>query len=302
MYKNHKIAAVVPAYNEEKLIGETLSSIPEYVDRIYAVDDGSTDRTFEIVQEFAKKDSRIVCIKHEKNRGLGAAIVTGYKRALQDKMDIVAVMAGDNQMDPKDLSTLLDPIVEGKVDFAKGNRFLKNYDLRMSYWRRFGTFLLTMLTKIASGYWHVGDSQNGYVAITINALKKIDLNKLHKSYSFENDLLIKASVAGLRVVNVPVKIRYKIGERSKIKYSKFMISTSWLLLKSFLWRIWVEYIKKGKLIGFLYLISFILIVGSFLMLLIFPKMALEVLIAGSVMFLTSCLWEVTLKKGVGEYE
>ena len=302
MYKNHKIAVVVPAYNEEKLIGETLSSIPEYVDRIYAVDDGSTDRTFEIVQEFAKKDSRIVCIKHEKNRGPGAAIVTGYKRALQDKMDIVAVMAGDNQMDPKDLSTLLDPIVEGKVDFAKGNRFLKNYDLRMSYWRRFGTFLLTMLTKIASGYWHVGDSQNGYVAITINALKKIDLNKLCKSYSFENDLLIKASVAGLRVVNVPVKIRYKIGERSKIKYSKFMISTSWLLLKSFLWRIWVEYIKKGKLIGFLYLISFILIVGSFLMLLIFPKMALEVLIAGSVMFLTSCLWEVTLKKGVGEYE
>jgi glycosyltransferase involved in cell wall biosynthesis len=223
MYKNHKIAAVVPAYNEEKLIGETLSSIPEYVDRIYAVDDGSTDRTFEIVQEFAKKDSRIVCIKHEKNRGLGAAIVTGYKRALQDKMDIVAVMAGDNQMDPKDLSTLLDPIVEGKVDFAKGNRFLKNYDLRMSYWRRFGTFLLTMLTKIASGYWHVGDSQNGYVAITINALKKIDLNKLHKSYSFENDLLIKASVAGLRVVNVPVKIRYKIGERSKEKYRNSLV-------------------------------------------------------------------------------
>ncbi len=295
MYRGYKIGVAVPAYNEEKLIGETLKGIPSFVDRIYVVDDASTDNTSKIVEEFMKKDSRIVLIRHSENKGVGGAIVSAWKRGIEE-VDILAVMAGDNQMDPEDLPALLDPIVEGKVDFTKGNRFLKDYDLRMSYWRRFGTFLLTVLTKIASGYWHIGDPQNGYVAIATNALKKIDLDKLYKGYAFENDLLIKANVAGLRVVNVPVKIRYKIGERSKIKYSKFIISTSWFLLKSFLWRIWVEYIKKKKPIGFLYLAGFILIVGSFLMFLISPKMALEVLVTGSVVFIASCGWEARFER------
>jgi len=263
MYRGYKIGVAVPAYNEERLIGETLKGIPSFVDRIYVVDDASTDNTPKIVEDFMKKDSRIVLIRHSENKGVGGAIVSAWKKGI-DKVDILAVMAGDNQMDPENLPALLDPIVEGKVDLAKGNRFLKDYDLRMSYWRRFGTFLLTVLTKIASGYWHISDPQNGYVAIATSALKKIDLDKLYKGYAFENDLLIKASIAGLRVVNVPVRIRYKIGEKSKIKYSKFIICTSWFLLKSFLWRIWMEYIKKGKPIGFLYLIGFILIVGSFI--------------------------------------
>lgn len=297
MYREHTIGVAVPAYNEEKLIGETLKGIPSFVDRIYVVDDASTDSTPKIVEEFTKKDRRIVLIRHSENKGVGGAIVSAWKRGI-DEVDILAVMAGDNQMDPEDLPALLDPIVEGEVDFTKGNRFQKNYDLRMSYWRRFGTFLLTILTKIASGYWHIGDPQNGYVAIATNALKRIDLDKLYRGYAFENDLLIKASVAGLRVVNVPVRIRYKIGEKSKIKYSKFIISTSWFLLKSFLWRIWVEYIKKVNPIGFLYLIGFILIVVSFLMFLISPKMALEVLVTGSVVFLTSCVWEAKSKRRI----
>lgn len=295
MYKGYKIGVAVPAYNEEKLIGETLKGIPSFVDKIYVVDDGSTDNTSKIVEEFMKKDKRIVLIRHNENKGVGGAIVSAWKRGINE-VDILAVMAGDNQMEPEDLPALLDPIVEGKVDFTKGNRFLKRYDLRMSYWRRFGTFLLTILTKIASGYWHIGDPQNGYVAITTNALKKIDLDKLYKGYAFENDLLIKASVAGLRVINVPVRIRYKIGEKSKIKYSKFIICTSWFLLKAFLWRIWVQYIKNGKPLGFLYLAGFILIVGSFLMLLISPKIALKVLVIGFVLFLISCIWEAKFKK------
>lgn len=166
MYRGRKIGVVVPAYNEEMLIGETLSGIPEYVDKIYVVDDGSTDRTAEIVEEFAKKDNRIILIRHEKNRGVGAAIVSGYKKALEDGMDIVAVMAGDNQMDPAFLPDLLDPIVEGKADYAKGNRLLSpEYRRGMSKWRFFGNSILTLLTKIASGYWQMMDPQNGYLSL-----------------------------------------------------------------------------------------------------------------------------------------
>jgi len=242
MYKNHKIAVVVPAYNEEKLIGETLSSIPEYVDKVYAVDDGSTDRTFEIVQEFAKKDSRIVCIKHEKNRGPGAAIVTGYKRALQDKMDIVAVMAGDNQMDPAYLPDLLEPIIEGRADYAKGNRLLNpEYRRGMSRWRFFGNSILTFLTKIASGYWQVVDPQNGYTAISRRALERIDLDSIYPWYGYPNDILVKLNVYGFRIVDVPHPARYG-REKSKIKYGKYILKVSWLLLRDFFWRLKMKYI------------------------------------------------------------
>jgi glycosyltransferase involved in cell wall biosynthesis len=242
MYKNKKIAVVVPAYQEERLIGETLSSIPEYVDKIYAVDDGSTDRTFEIMQEFAKKDSRIICIKHDKNRGPGAAIVTGYRRALQDKMDIVAVMAGDNQMDPAYLPDLLEPIIEGRADYTKGNRLLNpEYRKGMSKWRFFGNSILTFLTKIASGYWQVIDPQNGYTAISRRALERIDLDSIYPWYGYPNDILVKLNVYGFRVIDVPHPARYG-REKSKIKYSRYILKVSWLLLRDFFWRLKMKYI------------------------------------------------------------
>lgn len=243
MYKGFRIGVSVPAYNEENLILKTLQGIPSFVDKIYVVDDASTDRTSEIVENYG--DSRVVLLKHNRNRGVGGAIVTAWKMGM-DEVDILAVMAGDNQMDPDDLSSLLDPIVEGKVDFTKGNRFMKKYNLKMSSWRRFGTAVLTVLNKIATGYWNIGDPQNGYVAISSSALKKIDLDELYKGYAFENDLLLKAKIAGLRVVSVPVTIRYKIGEQSKIKYSKFIVKTSWYMLRSFLWRIYVQHLRNSK--------------------------------------------------------
>ena len=151
MYKNKKIAVVVPAYKEEELIRETLSSIPEYVDRIYAVDDGSPDRTYEIMRKIAEEDPRVICMKHEKNGGVGVAIVTGYKKALQDRMDIAVVMAGDNQMNASFLTDLLEPIVNGRADYVKANRLLSpRYRIGMGKWRFFGNSILTFLTKIAS--------------------------------------------------------------------------------------------------------------------------------------------------------
>jgi glycosyltransferase involved in cell wall biosynthesis len=166
-YRGKRIAVVVPAYNEEKLIGETLGSIPDYIARVYAVNDGSSDRTGEIMEDYARRDSRIIPIHHNPNRGVGAAITSGYKRAVEDSMDIAAVMAGDNQMDPAQLPSLLDPIVDGRADYTKGNRLISEaFRTGMSRWRSFGNSILTFLTKVASGYWQMMDPQNGYTAIS----------------------------------------------------------------------------------------------------------------------------------------
>lgn len=158
-YKGKTIGVVVPAFNEELLIRDTLRSIPEFVDRVYAIDDCSADRTKEIMLDFAKQDPRITCISHKKNKGVGGAITTGYLNAIKDGIGIVAVMAGDNQMDPKYLTDLLDPIVEGAADFTKGNRLKPGFWKGMSTWRLFGNYLLNILNKISSGYWNIDDPQ-----------------------------------------------------------------------------------------------------------------------------------------------
>lgn len=240
IFSLYRIAVVVPAYNEELLIGDTLNSIPSYVCRIYVIDDGSKDKTWDIINSF--KDSRIVAIKHEVNKGVGSSIVTGYKKALEDNMDIVAVMAGDNQMDPEQLPRLLLPIIDGRADYTKGNRLLnKDFRTGMSKWRSFGNFLLTMLTKIASGYWHVMDPQNGYAAISRQALEALDLDAVYTYYGYCNDLLVKLNTYGMRTVDVVMPSRYG-RERSKIKYSKYIRKVSPMLLRGFLWRLKTKYI------------------------------------------------------------
>lgn len=241
-YRNRVIGVVIPAFNEELLIGETLKSIPEYVDRIYVIDDCSRDRTAEIAKEFEKADSRITCISHKKNSGVGAAIITGYKKAIEDRSDIIAVMAGDNQMDPKNLPSLLDPIVEGKADYTKGNRLL-NAEFRkgMSAWRSSGNVILTFLTKMASGYWQLMDPQNGYTAISLRALERINPDTIYPWYGYCNDLLVKLNVFGFKIKDVIMPARYG-KEKSKIRYGRYMFKVSWLLLKDFLWRLKMKYL------------------------------------------------------------
>lgn len=247
MYKQKTIAVVVPAYKEEELIEETLSSIPEYVDKIYAIDDGSPDRTFQIIREFAEKDSRVIPLHRKVNGGVGAAIVSGYKKSVEDEMDITVVMAGDNQMDPVFLTDLLDPIIEVRADFTKGNRLKKGYWKGMSKWRLFGNFLLTFLTKIASGYWNISDPQNGYVAISTSALRRLLVLNLSEGYTFENDMMIKANVLNIRMISVLIPARYG-NEKSKIRYGRFIIYTSIFLLKSFFWRLWMKYFKRAPIL------------------------------------------------------
>ena len=245
MYREHRIAVVVPAYNEELLIGPTLDTMPGCVDRIYAVDDCSTDRTSECVAGRVTGNPRIVLLRHEANSGVGAAIVTGYTTALADEMDIVAVMAGDNQMDPTFLPKLLDPIIDGKADYTVGNRLI-NPEFRkgMSTWRFVGNAALTLLTKIASGYWQLVDPQNGYTAISARALETIPLDAVYPRYGYCNDILVRLNVYGFRVKNVPHPARYGL-ERSKIKYSSYIVRLSRLLLKDFLWRLKTKYVIMG---------------------------------------------------------
>ena len=242
MYQTLKLGIVVPAYNEEKLIADTLKGIPLEADRIYVVDDASTDDTRDIAENFP--DRRICILGNGHNQGVGAAIVTGYKKALEENMDVVVVMAGDNQMSAKYLPDLLGPLISGKADYSKGNRLTCSANRKgMSSWRQFGNFILSILTKIASGYWGVGDPQNGYTAITRAALKSVGLDEIYTRYGYCNDLLVRLNVAGARVVDVPMPARYA-NEKSKIRYPKYIVNVSYLLLRTFLWRIKNKYINR----------------------------------------------------------
>jgi glycosyltransferase involved in cell wall biosynthesis len=260
MYRDKTIVVIVPAYNEEKLIGKVLKTVPSFIDRIVVVDDASSDRTSEVVRAHQGEDSRIISLQHSKNEGVGGAIVTGYKWALENQISISVVMAGDAQMDPKDLPKLLDPLVEGEADYAKGNRLFTGRAWSIIPKTRYlGNAVLSFLTKIASGYWHVADSQSGYGAVTMEVLKTIDLDSVYKRYGMPNDWLVKLNVYHFKVRDVPVNPVYGIGERSGIKIYKVIFTISFLLVKLFLWRLKEKYIIRDfhPLVLF-YLLGFIL--------------------------------------------
>ncbi len=236
---DHKIGVVVPAYNEEKLIAKTVGGIPDYVDRIYVINDASTDDTAGVLNSI--RDPRLSVITHEQNQGVGAAILHGYKRALQEDMDIAVVMGGDNQMNPALMPDLIMPIIRGEADYTKGNR-LKSEEFRggMSSWRLFGNSLLTFLTKVSSGYWHIMDPQNGYTAISKKALSGIEIDKLYTYYGYCNDILVKLNTFGYRTIDVSMPARYA-DEKSTIKYGRYMTKVSVMLLKNFFWRLKEKY-------------------------------------------------------------
>jgi len=248
MYKGKKIGVVVPAYNEEKLIGRVIETMPDFVDRIYVVDDCSRDGTSERVCSYLDRPSlngRLELICHTTNRGVGGAIVTGYRKAAEEGMDVVAVMAGDAQMDPADLERVVEPVVRNKADYVKGNRLFTGEAWQLIPRHRYlGNAFLSLLTKIASGYWHVADSQAGYTAISSEAIRLLPLEKLYPRYGYPNHLLVMLNVFGLRVRDVPVRPVYNIGETSDIRLWKVIPKMSWLLFKCFLWRLKEKYIIR----------------------------------------------------------
>lgn len=245
MYKKNKVCIVVPAFNEEEFVGKVIETAPAYADWVVVVDDCSTDGTnAEAVKAAGKKlGKKVFVIKHERNQGVGGAIASGHKKALELGADYVIVMAGDGQMQPEHAHLLLDAL-DGGYDYAKGNRFLVRNSLKgMPAIRVLGNVGLTFLTKAASGYWKIFDPQNGFTAIRASALRAIDLDSLAKGYFFENDMLIKLNIANARVKDVSIPANYG-SERSGIKLRKFIPQAMLSLLKGGLSRIYEKYVLR----------------------------------------------------------
>lgn len=245
MYKNKKVAVVVPCFNESKQIHKVTETLPKFVDNIIVVDDKSKDKTVLVVKKLIKKNKKIVLIKHKVNQGVGGSIASGYKWARDNNVDLAVVMAGDGQMLPRDFLTILNPVADGKADYSKANRLLTGeaYE-KIPKIRYFGNSVLSFLTKIASGYWHIMDSQTGYTAINKKMLKLINWDKMYKRYGQPNDLLVRLNVYNARVCDIPIEPTYGVGEKSGIKISKVFITIPKMLVKMFFWRLKEKYIIR----------------------------------------------------------
>jgi glycosyltransferase involved in cell wall biosynthesis len=231
MFRGHRIAVVVPAYNEAAKITRTIRSIPGFVDHVLVIDDASRDDTARLAARTRRRGMEV--IRHGHNRGVGAAIASGYARALELGADVTAVMAGDSQMDPADLAGLIGAVVIGQVDYAKGNRFLWPHTWQvMPPSRLFGNVVLSHLTRLASGYWTVFDSQCGYTAANRRALASIAAGPTFARYGYPNDLLVRLGRAGLRVQDVPVRPVYGPDWRSGIRIAKVIGPLGQLLLRA----------------------------------------------------------------------
>ncbi|RQH01252.1 glycosyltransferase family 2 protein [Natrarchaeobius oligotrophus] len=279
MYRDHSIGVVVPAYDEAGFIGDVIRGMPAYVDSIFVVDDCSTDGTWDEILEAARADERsgddspqrddaverrlvtdggscplarratvhdpigrVTPIQHRENLGAGGAIKTGYLAALEDGLDVAVTVDGDGQMDLSQMPRLLDPVVGGDADYAKGNRLLyREYRKSMPKFRFFGNAILTVLTKIASGYWKMMDPQNGYTAISRESLEAIDVEGLYEYYGYCNDILVKLNANGMRVADVAMPAVYG-DEESSITYTKYVRNVSVMLLRNFLWRLKTRYL------------------------------------------------------------
>jgi len=238
-----RVAVVVPAYDEALLVAETIRGIPDFVDLVVVVDDCSADDTAE--QARATGDQRLEVLRHEENRGVGAAIATGYARCRDLGVDVTCVMAADNQMDPDELASLVGPVARGEVEYAKANRLVSGEAWTLIPRSRYlGNAVLSLLTKIASGYWHVADSQAGYTAVSITALRRLDLDRLYRGYGFPNDMLVHLNVQNARVRDVPSRPIYGVGERSGIRIRRVAPRIAWLLFKGFWWRMLQKYVIR----------------------------------------------------------
>ncbi|MDQ0574692.1 glycosyltransferase family 2 protein [Agromyces albus] len=240
MYKGAVIAAVVPAYKEEAMIGTVIETMPDFVDHIVIVDDCSPDATSEVVRSI--DSSRVTLLRHEVNQGVGGAIITGHKAAMELGADVNVVMAGDAQMDPAYLPDLLDKVTASGFGFSKANRFFAPESFEgMPRHRVYGNIVLSFMTKLASGYWHLFDPQNGYTAVRTEVLKRVPLDSVARRYSFENDLLIHLNIQQVPAVDVPIPAVYG-NEISSIRLSKVVPELLNLLFAGFWRRIWYRYV------------------------------------------------------------
>jgi glycosyltransferase involved in cell wall biosynthesis len=242
MYRGIKVAVVIPAYRAEATIATVVTSLPSWVDAVVVVDDASPDRTAEVVAGIA--DPRLTLLRRPRNGGVGAAMKTGFARVAESDADVVVKMDSDAQMDPQQLPSLLDPLVDGRCDYTKGNRFLHGSALAaMPALRFLGNLALTFLTKLASGYWHVFDPQNGYVACRLSALKRLPLDRIANDYFFENDMLVNLNIHEFRVLDVHMPARYE-GESSSMQIWRILVTFPLRLVSRFWRRILLRYVLR----------------------------------------------------------
>ncbi|MGE0869999.1 MAG: glycosyltransferase family 2 protein [Kofleriaceae bacterium] len=236
MYRGLRVAVVIPAFNEQRAIAQTVRTVPDVVDNVIVVDDASSDRTMAEAWSAAgqwRDPAGVEVLRHPENRGVGSAISTGYRRAMATGADVAVVMAGDGQMDPGDLPGLLEPIAANDADYVKGNRFLHpSIWTTMPPTRIVGNVLLSAATRVTSGYHHVFDSQCGYTAIHRRALDALDLDQLFPRYGYPNDLLSQLHARDMRVVDVPVRPIYGDHWRSGIHLGTALHPIPWVLLRS----------------------------------------------------------------------
>ncbi len=240
MYKERVIAAVVPAHNEAAHIRDVISGLPASVDFIVIVDDKSSDDTASLAE--TSGDARVHVIRHEHNTGVGGAIITGHKRALELGSDVNVIFAGDDQMDPAYLPQLLDPIVDEGYGFTKANRFYSSTSFEgMPSYRVFGNVLLSFANKAASGYWNLFDPQNGYTATTAEVLRRLDLDAISQGYEFENDFLLHLNILNVKARDIPIPARYG-SEVSGIKLHRVIPAIGGMLFSGFFRRVMRKYV------------------------------------------------------------
>jgi len=240
-FSRFKIAVVIPAYRTENEIQAVLAGIPDFIRHIIVVDDASPDSVAELVSTSAKQDERILLLRHEKNQGVGGAMVTGFKKALELGTEIVIKLDSDGQMDPHYMPGLIAPLITGEADYAKGNRFRDFESLRqMPFIRRVGNLGLSFLTKAATGYWNVFDPTNGYFAIRADVLEQLPLEKLDKGYYFETSMLSRLYLLDAHVQDVTIPARYR-GEVSNLSIRRVMFEFPYKLTRTIIKRIIVKY-------------------------------------------------------------
>lgn len=239
MESNKKIAVVIPCYKVTKQIKKVLSSIPDFVDSIIIVDDACPENSGNIAMEIERQNMYL--IKHEKNRGVGGAVISGFKKALALKCDIIIKLDGDGQMDPNNIPSLIQPILDNRADYTKGNRFNDFEALKsMPKIRLFGNSILSFITKAASGYWNIMDPTNGYCAISQHSLSKLNLDKIDNRYFFETDMLINLSLINMVVEDVPLSAIYG-NETSNMNIKKILLNFPVKILKGLAKRIFYKY-------------------------------------------------------------
>jgi glycosyltransferase involved in cell wall biosynthesis len=240
-FSKFKIAVVIPAYRVERDIQSVLQGIPAYVTTVIVVDDASPDASADLVAAAAKRDKRIILIRHEQNQGVGGAMVTGFSKAMELGVEIVIKLDGDGQMDPAHIPALITPLIEGDADYVKGNRFRDFQSLKkMPLIRRIGNLGLSFLTKAATGYWNIFDPTNGYFAIRADVLKQIPLEKIDKTYFFETSMLSHLYLLDAYVMDVTIPARYS-GETSSLSIRRVLFEFPFKLTRTLVKRIILKY-------------------------------------------------------------